>query len=257
MNSDKSKKNTQSSFVLFAEILDDVSNYIESLNYTGQTNVEFLTTELNMQNKSEKKSDTNESSNADEQSIEHQLKSIADQVAACAKCPLHKTRHKTVPGEGKIMPDIMFIGEAPGFQEDKTGHPFVGRAGMLLDRLLERIGYSRQQVFIGNIIKCRPPNNRKPEDNEIEACLPFLLQQIKLIQPKVIVALGATALYGLKGSSRGITKERGVFQEFNNIPLMPTFHPSYLLRNKQARWDVWDDMLKILDYLGKKPVSNP
>ncbi|MCL1815029.1 MAG: uracil-DNA glycosylase [Treponema sp.] len=197
------------------------------------------------------------------------LKTIAAEVASCTRCGLCKTRTNTVPGEGIPAPLVMVIGEGPGADEDTTGRPFVGRAGQLLDRMLDskgKIGLSRDtNCYIANIIKCRPPGNRSPQTDEISACVPFLVRQIKIIKPKIILALGNTAVKTLLDSSEGITRLRGIFTLFRgtllmrtpglqtqeemddefNIPLLPTFHPSALLRDESLKVPVWED-LKIL-----------
>lgn len=185
---------------------------------------------------------------------EAELKLIVDRVAVCTKCPLHEKRTKTVPGQGNSRPEILFIGEGPGEEEDRQGLAFVGKAGQLLTRLIVRMGYKREEVFIANIVKCRPPNNRKPLPEEMNACRPYLEQQIVVLKPKVIVLLGASALEGLIPSEmpgRTISKVRGKWLEYRGIPTMPTFHPSYLLRNQSAMWDVWNDMQAVLKHLGR------
>ena len=182
------------------------------------------------------------------------LKDIAGEVAACTKCPLHKMRTRTVPGQGSAAPEIMFIGEGPGYDEDQQGLAFVGRAGQLLTKIIEAMGLTRDEVFIGNIVKCRPPENRKPLPDEMQACLPYLRRQIALLKPKIIVALGATAVQGLlQIETLGITKIRGQWMSYEGIDLMPTFHPAYLLRNPDAKKDVWTDMKAVLARLGKEP----
>lgn len=181
------------------------------------------------------------------------LKEIAVSVAACKKCPLHKTRTNVVPGQGSVGPDIMFIGEAPGADEDLQGLAFVGRAGQLLTKMIEAMGYRREEVFIGNILKCRPPDNRPPMPDEMEMCLPFLKAQIAIIKPKVIIALGATAVKGLLNLATGITKLRGKWLAFEGIDLMPTYHPAYLLRNPPAKKEVWEDLQEVLRHLGRTP----
>ncbi len=192
------------------------------------------------------------------------LAAIAERVARCTRCPLHRTRHRTVPGQGNPAPELMFIGEGPGEEEDRQGLAFVGPAGQLLTRLIHRMGLTREDVFIANIVKCRPTINdagvrdRPPTDEEMAACIPYLLEQIEVLQPKVIVCLGATALYGLL-HLKGISRLRGHWQEFRGIPVMPTYHPSYLLRSggdQRARyWEVWDDMVQVLQRLGR-PVPD-
>jgi uracil-DNA glycosylase len=181
----------------------------------------------------------------------------------CERCPhLASSRKNVVFGVGSVEADLMFVGEAPGADEDIQGEPFVGKAGQLLTRIIQTMGLSREQVFIANILKCRPDTpgqsagNRKPTPEEMKTCLPYLIRQIDLIQPKVIVALGATAVEGLLGKTVGITRLRGHFQEFRGIPTMPTYHPAYLLRNQSlaAKREVWEDMLDVMEKLGM-PIS--
>ena len=180
------------------------------------------------------------------------MNEIKRQIMGCSKCPLHKTKKNYVPGEGSLDPDIMFIGEGPGETEDNFGRPFVGRAGQLLDKLIARMGYKRESVFIGNIVKCRPPNNRDPLQDEVDACKPYLMAQIEILKPKVIVCLGKVAMNNLLGVSYSIMRERGKRFEFMGIPVIPTYHPAYILRQKgkdaisKAKWDTWHDMEKVL-----------
>jgi len=185
-----------------------------------------------------------------------ELAAVEARAKACTKCSeLSRCRHSVVFGVGSASAEIMFIGEAPGADEDAQGEPFVGRAGQLLTKMIEAMGYRRADVYIANIIKCRPPQNRTPEPDEVANCLPYVLSQIELIQPKVIVALGATALRALLDVHLGITKMRGHWYTFRDIPIMPTFHPAYLLRNPAAKREVWDDMKAVLDKLGRKPAK--
>jgi DNA polymerase len=185
------------------------------------------------------------------------LEGIAARVARCRKCPLCETRTRTVPGQGNPSPDLMFVGEGPGADEDAKGLAFVGRAGQLLTKIIGAMGMTRDEVFIGNIVKCRPPGNRVPSPEEMEACIPYLHEQIDLLKPKVIVCLGATAVKGLFGpDTLGITKLRGQWKSFHGIDTMPTFHPAYLLRNPAGKRDVWDDMKEVLRRLGR-PVPDP
>lgn len=182
------------------------------------------------------------------------LEAIASDIRECKACSLCEVRNNTVPGQGKtVHPDILFVGEAPGADEDAQGIPFVGRSGQLLTKMIEAMGYSRETVFIANINKCRPPGNRKPTPAEMKVCLPFLKRQIALLKPKVIVALGATAVEGLVGMPKGvgITKIRGCWQKFDGIDLMPTFHPAYMLRNPNMKRPVWEDLKNVLKHLGK------
>jgi DNA polymerase len=181
------------------------------------------------------------------------LEEIAAHVSTCRNCPLHADRTNTVPGEGNAnTPDIMFIGEGPGADEDEQGRPFVGQAGQLLTKMIEAMGYRREEVFIANIVKCRPPNNRSPLPEEMEACLPYLRRQIKLIKPRIIIGMGATAIKGLLGKTVGITRLRGTWQDYEGIRLMPTFHPSYLLRDPSKKKDVWQDLQLALKELGRE-----
>ncbi len=143
----------------------------------------------------------------------------------------------------------MFVGEAPGAEEDTTGRPFVGAAGRLLDKIIAAIGLKREDVYITNVVKCRPPNNRKPTSDEMEACEPFLFNEIEVVKPKLIVTLGATPLTSLLNIKEGITKTRGQFYNFQGIPVMPTFHPAFLLRFPERKREVWEDMKKVMTKL--------
>jgi len=178
---------------------------------------------------------------------------------ACVRCPqLAAARKSVVFGVGNIDAELMFVGEAPGADEDAQGEPFVGRAGELLTKIILATGLKRSDVYIGNILKCRPDTpgqssgNRKPTSEEMQTCIPYLHEQIDLIQPKVLVALGATAVEGLLGKTIGITKLRGNWQTYRGIPLMPTYHPAYLLRNQamSEKRKVWEDMLAVMEKLG-------
>ena len=177
------------------------------------------------------------------------LPSLHAAIKDCLKCPLGKTRIKFVFGEGDPHAKLMFIGEGPGRDEDLQGRPFVGRAGQLLTKIIEAMGLKRQDVYIANVIKCRPPNNRPPEPMEIEKCWPHLTAQIRLIKPKVICALGSSAARTVLGMDVPISALRGRFHEVDGIPVMPTYHPAYLLRNPNDKGKVWDDMKKVRDYL--------
>jgi DNA polymerase len=180
------------------------------------------------------------------------LLAIASEVDACEHCPLHKDPGKSVPGEGNTDADLMFIGEAPGATESEQGRPFVGRAGKLLDNMIKSIELSRGDVFIGNICKHRPPNNRKPTGAEMQLCIPFLYRQIEIIKPRVIVALGNTALEGLTGYG-SISKRCGEWEfvdiEGQSIAMMPCYHPSALLRNPNWKVPAWHAIQKVKTYL--------
>jgi uracil-DNA glycosylase len=170
----------------------------------------------------------------------------------CKKCgELARTRQNVVFGVGNPHAELMFIGEAPGADEDAQGEPFVGRAGQLLTKIIEGMGLKRSEVYIANVLKCRPPENRVPLPEETASCLPYLEKQIEMIRPKVIVALGATALRSLLDIQIGITKMRGNWYTYRDIPIMPTFHPAYLLRNPPAKREVWEDMKAVLRKLGR------
>ncbi len=170
---------------------------------------------------------------------------------ACTRCKLHTLgRRQVVFGVGNPQARLMFVGEAPGEDEDKQGEPFVGRAGQLLTKIIEAIGMTREQVYIANVIKCRPPGNRNPEPDEVATCEPFLFSQLAIIQPRIVVALGKFASQSLLGTTEPITKLRGRVFEWRGALLLPTFHPAYLLRNPPAKREVWEDMKKVRDLLG-------
>jgi uracil-DNA glycosylase len=187
-----------------------------------------------------------------------ELENIAEQIRKCRKCDLYSSRTNAVPGEGNPAARIMFVGEAPGADEDAQGRPFVGRAGQLLNKIIAGCGLKREDVWIGNILKSRPPDNREPRPEEIIACIPYLQRQIELINPEIIVALGAHAAKTLLDTPKAIGQLRGIFHEYipgighKPIKLMPTFHPAYLLRNysDDNRRKVWEDMKKVLAELG-------
>ncbi len=170
---------------------------------------------------------------------------LAGAVAACENCGLCRTRTHTVFGEGNRNSDIVFVGEGPGYEEDKQGRPFVGPAGHLLDKMLAAISFSRQDVYIANIVKCRPPQNRVPTEEEAAACLDYLRAQIALIRPKIIVCLGATAARHVYSRDIRITRERGVWKESKGVSILPTYHPAALLRDESKKHDAWADMQAI------------
>jgi uracil-DNA glycosylase len=188
---------------------------------------------------------------------------LRERALTCVKCAhLASSRKNVAFGVGSIDAQLMFIGEAPGADEDEQGEPFVGRAGQLLTKIIQATGLSRADVYIANILKCRPDTpgqtagNRKPTSDEMATCIPYLHEQIDLIRPKVIVALGATAVEGLLGKTIGITKLRGTWKTYRGIPLMPTYHPAYLLRNQamSEKRKVWEDMLAVMEKL-QMPIS--
>ena len=209
------------------KILDDLE---ERLKYFSQIGVEFITRES-------------------------PFLAIEQKMLRCRLCALAETRKHVVPGEGNIKTDIMFVGEAPGRDEDVQGRPFVGRAGQLLTKIINAMKFQRDEVYITNIVKCRPPNNMNPHKEEMDSCKDYLLRQIELIRPKVIVTLGKVAASFFIQTSLSMTALRGDFYEFQGIKVMPTFHPSYLIRNEGnriLRKMVWEDMQKVMVFLGKK-----
>ncbi|HKS30662.1 MAG TPA: uracil-DNA glycosylase [Pyrinomonadaceae bacterium] len=178
------------------------------------------------------------------------LEDIWNDIGICMRCPLCcQGRTNIVNSEGNRKARLMFVGEAPGADEDASGRPFVGRAGQLLNKIIEAIGMSREDVFIGNVNRCRPPQNRTPTTQEAAICKPFLLREIAIVRPDVIVVLGNTAMKNLLDTKEGITKLRGKFQDYRGIKVMPTFHPAYLLRDPSKKREAWDDMKKVRDYL--------
>lgn len=181
--------------------------------------------------------------------------SVEERILKCQKCTLSQGRTNAVPGEGSLEAELMFVGEAPGRDEDLQGRPFVGRAGQLLTKIIGAMKFNREDVYITNVVKCRPPNNRNPNKEEIETCKNYLLEQIEMIKPRAIVALGRVATDFFIHSSLGMTALRGNFREFNDIQVMPTFHPSYIIRNegnKSIKKMVWEDMKKVMTFLGKR-----
>jgi len=184
------------------------------------------------------------------------LEVLAEIVRACTRCGLCKQRKQAVFARGTGSSGVCFVGEGPGADEDAQGLPFVGKAGQLLDRMIEAMGLGRDEVYVCNIVKCRPPDNRKPEPDEMAACMPYLNEQLELIAPRVIVALGATAVQGLLGTGEGIMRMRGKWKSYRGqIDVMPTFHPAYLLRTPAAKREVWEDLQEVLRRIGRSVPS--
>ncbi len=177
------------------------------------------------------------------------LEKVRKELGDCRRCKLHRTRRALVFGEGNKKATLMIVGEGPGYEEDVQGKPFVGRAGQLLTKILQSIHLQREEVYIANIIKCRPPQNRNPEPEEIQNCYPFLLRQIQAIQPQIICALGTFAAQTLLKTDTKITALRGKFFDFSGIKVVPTYHPAYLLRNPERKREVWEDMKKISQWM--------
>ena len=179
------------------------------------------------------------------------VEEIRAEIGDCTRCPLHEGRTKIVHSTGNLTADLMFVGEAPGADEDAQGVPFVGRSGQLLNKIIESIGLKREDVFVGNINRCRPPGNRAPTLPEARTCKPFLMREISVVRPKVIVVMGNTACQNLLETKVGISKIRGEFQDYFGVQVMPTFHPAYLLRDPSKKREVWEDMKKVRDLLNK------
>lgn len=214
----------------FREIIDQVKGHLKQLEEIGITEMSLP------QNKG--------------LPPEEQLKAIREEIGDCTRCKLCEGRTQIVFGVGNPRATLMFVGEGPGRDEDIQGEPFVGRAGQLLTKMIEAMGLKRQDVYIGNIVKCRPPDNRYPEPEEVATCYPFLLKQIAAIHPKVIVGLGNLAVQTLLETKTGITALRGQFHDFHGIQLMPTYHPAFLLRNPNMKKPCWEDLKKVMEVLG-------
>lgn len=192
------------------------------------------------------------STSAETQSANETLEDIRRDLGDCRRCKLWSTRTNIVFGEGNPKAELMFVGEGPGADEDATGRPFVGRAGQLLTKMIEAIDLKREDVYIANVVKSRPPGNRAPEADEVKACIPFLFRQIAAIRPKLIVALGNPAMQALLNTKEGITKMRGNFKDYPHIPgikVLPTFHPAYLLRSPDKKREAWEDLKKVRAFL--------
>jgi DNA polymerase len=186
------------------------------------------------------------------ETVNDPFEALRQETMECTKCPLHSTRKNVVFGVGNNKADLMFVGEGPGADEDEQGIPFVGRAGQLLTKMIEAMGLSREKVYIANIVKCRPPENRNPFENESMTCIPFLYRQIEYIKPKVIICLGSVATQNLLRTNVGITKLRGEFVDLNGIKVMPTYHPAYLLRNPNMKKPCWEDLQTVMKEMGLK-----
>ncbi len=179
------------------------------------------------------------------------LEALDWQVHNCQSCQLYAARTNAVFGGGNPHAKLICIGEGPGFDEDRLGRPFVGRAGQLLDKMIAAMGMRREEVYIANIVKCRPPGNRVPEPMEANACIGYLIRQIEAIKPKVIVLLGATAAHYLLGEQTGIVRLRGHWLQYGDIPVMPTYHPAFLLRQEQEKRNAWSDLQQVMKKLGR------
>ncbi|MGB9596618.1 MAG: uracil-DNA glycosylase [Candidatus Poribacteria bacterium] len=224
----------------YIEILSTVKSYIEDEIELGFR--ELLATEQTSSSQDTLFNLTNQR----EEIIFDTMEDIRKAVEECQKCPLYKTRTNIVFGSGDENARLAFVGEAPGYEEDQQGKPFVGKAGQKLTQIINAMGLSREEVYITNVLKCRPPNNRNPLPNEIEACEPYLIAQLRIIKPKIICALGTFSAQTLLKTDQQISKLRGRFHTYQGIKLMPTYHPAFLLRNPKYKKDVWEDVQKVM-----------
>jgi uracil-DNA glycosylase family 4 len=218
------------------EIITDLKNYLEYLKGMGIDSL-FVSSDASQ-----------EVSQSNVQTLDEIRRELGD----CRRCKLHRTRRTIVFGEGNEKAKLMLIGEGPGYDEDVQGRPFVGKAGQLLTKIIQSIHLEREEVYITNIIKCRPPQNRNPEPDEIQSCHPFLQKQIQSIQPKMICALGTFAAQTLLSTNAKITALRGRFFDLGGIQVLPTYHPAYLLRNPERKREVWEDMKQISGWMAKE-----
>lgn len=231
-----------------SDILDDVKNLLEYAKALGMR--EIPAGEASSKPKSTHTQMVSPGENGESPlSGAKTLEEIRTAIGDCRRCKLCKARKNIVFGVGNPGAELMFIGEGPGHDEDVQGIPFVGRAGQLLTKIIEAMGYKRDDVYIANIVKCRPPNNRNPEPDEVAECIPFLIRQAELIGPKCIVCLGSVATQNLLGTEAKITGLRGKFKEWQGIPVMPTYHPAFLLRNPNMKKPVWEDMQVVMKML--------
>jgi uracil-DNA glycosylase family 4 len=218
------------------DLTSQLANWLQLVELSGTREVIMVKTEV--------------SPSGEPAQSEDPMLSLRERLLDCKCCGLHESRTHVVFGEGDPAGDIMFVGEGPGADEDRTGRPFVGRAGALLTKIIKAMGLERSDVYIANIVKCRPPGNRDPEPDEISGCLPYLEKQIDIIRPRVICALGRVATQTLVGDRRGISALRGRFFEYRGIKLMPTFHPAACLRQPANKRLVWEDIKKVMKELG-------
>ena len=223
----------------FLSAIDEINNYLKYLSESGYTGFDC----------SKKSLAVIETWGKPGLFLHETLDEIQADLGDCRRCKLSDTRNNIVFGGGNQNAKLVFVGEGPGFEEDKQGVPFVGAAGELLTRIIQAINLTRENVYICNIIKCRPPGNRNPAPDEIEACLPFLQRQLKAIKPDYICTLGAFASRALLKTDKPISRLRGRFHDYMGIKLMPTYHPAYLLRNPEKKRDVWEDMKKLMKNL--------
>lgn len=251
-----------SKYSIKSHLLASLSAYLEDLQESGIDGIpeELMATDkgLHQVALSECSPESEMNNTINQSKIHETLEHIRMNLGECQRCKLGETRKKLVFGVGNPIARLVFVGEGPGADEDTKGEPFVGDAGKILNRIIAAMELKREEVYICNVVKCRPPHNRPPESDEVAACSPFLLRQIASVRPEVIVALGTSASQALLQTKVPISKLRSKFHNFHGIPLMPTYHPSYLLRtggNSESFWSVWDDMTQVLQLL-KLPVPN-
>ncbi len=228
------------------ELLEDIDVH---LRYQKMMGIEEVPKCVSVEVRKLKKIESQPTQTLKHSSTQTLLNSIKQEIGDCKRCKLCKGRKNIVFGVGNPNAELMFVGEGPGADEDEQGEPFVGRAGQLLTKIIQAMGLKREDVYIANCVKCRPPNNRNPEPDELETCMPFLTKQIEAIKPKIIVCLGATAAKDILKTEVPISKLRGKFLDWNGYKLMPTFHPAFLLRNPNMKRPVWEDMQKVMKAL--------
>jgi uracil-DNA glycosylase family 4 len=221
------------------DLIAEYLGLVSAIKYHVEERIELGFSDLPVSGKSGKHK------GSDPSVVYESMEDIRAAIENCRACPLYKTRTNIVFGTGNEKARLVFVGEAPGADEDKQGQPFVGRAGQKLTQIIEAIGLSRQEVYIANVLKCRPPGNRNPLSDEIEACEPYLIAQLRLIKPRVICALGTFAAQTLLRTTQSISRLRGRFHTYQGIKLMPTYHPAYLLRNPKFKRNVWEDVQKV------------
>jgi len=231
------------------DLLEDVKNLLDYAKTLGMSEVPAEKANALSKKKPPAGTKTPQKTGPNPAADAKNLEDISKIIGDCKRCKLCKERKNIVFGVGNPDADLMFIGEGPGRDEDIQGIPFVGRAGQLLTKIIGAMGCKREDVYIANIVKCRPPNNRNPEPDEVGTCIPFLIRQAEIIKPKVIVCLGSVAMQNLLGTEAKISKIRGKFQEWQGIPVMPTYHPAFLLRNSNMKKPVWEDMQAVMKRL--------
>jgi uracil-DNA glycosylase family 4 len=230
---------------------DHLKTVLQFYQLLGFTRLPFSLPDFGTQSVQDKSSVNGELDLEPDIPVDEALLKVQEIIGDCTRCKLHKSRRHIVFGEGSEKSGLMFIGEAPGTDEDRLGRPFVGRAGALLTNLISKMGLKREDLYIANVVKCHPPQNRNPEPDEVAVCKPFLLKQIEIIKPRVIITLGAVASQNLLETDESISELRGRVFTFKGAHVVPTFHPAYLLRNTKAKWQTWDDAQRALKLLSQ------